>query len=104
MVSGVSLTRRPNSENTSVATRPSIPRAVRSAWNAPSARESSASCLSCAVIWLVWVSKPPQWIVMIRVPRLAPSRWAAIRRRADSVLVFGYAVLAGAAPSALTSL
>ena len=39
--------------------------------------------------WPVWVSKPPQWIVMIRVPRLAASRCAAVRSRVDSVELFG---------------
>ena len=84
-----SLTRRPNSENTSVATRCSMPRACRSARNAASARESSAICRSCAASWPVCVSNPPQWIVMTRVPRLAASSVAAVFRRAESVLVFG---------------
>ena len=41
------------------------------------------------------VSNPPQWIVMTRVPRLAASRCAAVRRRVESVLVFGYAAVVG---------
>ena len=45
------------------------------------ARELGRAACPAPAIWLVWVSKPPQWIVMIRVPRLAPSRCAAIRRR-----------------------
>ena len=79
MLFGVSFTRRPNSENASVATRWSIPRFSRSFWKAPSARESSLSCVSWLWIWFVWVSKPPQWIVMIRVPGRLLSRYAAVR-------------------------
>ena len=41
------------------------------------------------------VSNPPQWMVMTRVPRLAASNVAAVFRRADSVLVFGYATVVG---------
>ena len=67
----------------------SMPRAVRSALNAPSARESSASWRSWPASWPVWVSNEPQWIVMIRVPRFAASRCAAVRSRVDSVEVFG---------------
>ena len=58
-------------------------------WKAPSARESSLSWLSWLVSWLVWVSNPPQWIVITRVPRLALSRCAAVRSRVESVPLFG---------------
>ena len=70
-------TRRPNSENTTVSTRPSMPRAVRSSRNAASARESVESCGSWLWIWLPCVSNEPQSSVTTRVPRFADSSVAA---------------------------
>ena len=80
-------TRRPNSENTTVITRPSMPRAVRSALKAASARESVESCGSWLLSWLPWVSKEPQSIVMTFTPRFADRSVAASWRRCERLEV-----------------